>query len=370
MVEETDSDRVVILYNASPNGTMGGATSRMKRADVNAKDSQGMTALHRASLGGCREKVRCLLREPSIDVNLRDDTGDTPLILATLHGHTEVVELLLQKEEIAVNLKDTRNGRTALHSASIDGRAEVVGILLQDRRLDVNLSDSRSGFTPLHYASMYGHVAVVELLLQERRVDVNMKSVGLGATALHVASLSGQVKVVELLLQREEIDVNVGVYLKLEENRMTKGADEPSPRRLRTKGAIYSPRTVEIGKGRIPSYRASSADRVEIGEVKTSDEDELEPRKAYVCRGLAYLNEPSRREQGTEENVTGGNKLTALHCAAIEGHADIVALLLQKEGIDVASRDPKNGLTALDYALYNEHRAVASLLLRRDRTFP
>ena len=75
-----------------------------KGADVNAKASNGQTALHQASAYGQLEVVKLLLeRGASVNFEVKDDAqggdpGCTPLLLAAENGHLEIVKLLLGKK--------------------------------------------------------------------------------------------------------------------------------------------------------------------------------------------------------------------------------------------------------------------------------
>ncbi len=65
-------------------------------ADVNARDSFGMTPLHCAAAAGHEEAVRVLLAAGA-DIGIKDNEGRSPLDLARNLGHTEIAELLAQQ---------------------------------------------------------------------------------------------------------------------------------------------------------------------------------------------------------------------------------------------------------------------------------
>jgi ankyrin repeat protein len=68
------------------------ATLIERKADINAKDARGFTALHRAAEMGHEEAVRVLLRSganPNIEAE-----GHTALSLAKLRGNDALVSLL------------------------------------------------------------------------------------------------------------------------------------------------------------------------------------------------------------------------------------------------------------------------------------
>jgi ankyrin repeat protein len=96
-----------------------------KGADINAKDKDDQTALHRASY----DKVVRLLLNKGADINAKDKYGNTALHNASDRGKDKVVRLLLNKGA-DINAKD-KYGQTALHIASGSGKDEVVSLLLQ-----------------------------------------------------------------------------------------------------------------------------------------------------------------------------------------------------------------------------------------------
>jgi ankyrin repeat protein len=67
----------------------------VNKADVNAKDNNGMTPLHGAGASGNR-RVAELLITYHADVNARDNNGATPLRWALIGNHKDVADLLRQ----------------------------------------------------------------------------------------------------------------------------------------------------------------------------------------------------------------------------------------------------------------------------------
>jgi len=66
------------------------------KADVNAKNSDGNTALHIAAIYGYKDMAEFLLASKA-DVNGKNNKGETPLRLALSKGHKDVAELLRQQ---------------------------------------------------------------------------------------------------------------------------------------------------------------------------------------------------------------------------------------------------------------------------------
>ena len=120
--------------------------------------------LIRSSMFGNREAVRRQLEQDGIDVNAKNSEGYTALILASSNGHKEIVEMLLEKGA-DVNAKDS-DGWTALMWASRNGHTETVTILLEEGA-DVNAKDNYFlGSTALDIAIKKEHPEIVKLLKQ------------------------------------------------------------------------------------------------------------------------------------------------------------------------------------------------------------
>ena len=157
-------------------------------ADVNTKDSDGMTPLHSAAYGGHKE-IAGLLIAKGADVNAANNVKLTPLDLAS----DEVVGLLLKQG----------GKRGSILGAAKVGDLENVKELL-DAGADVN-AKPELGSPPLHVVAINGHKEIAELLITGG-ADVNSKS-ELGQTPLHQAAQFGRKEIAELLIAKGA-DVN------------------------------------------------------------------------------------------------------------------------------------------------------------------
>lgn len=172
-----------------------------KHAEVNAAQTDGMTALHWAAQRDDFETAR-LLVEAKANVQATNRYGITPLSLACQNGNTAMVELLI---ECSADPNTTlRGGETVLMTAARTGKAGAVSALLK-RGADVNAKERR-GQTALMWAAADGHTEAVELLIKAG-ADVRATLADSGFTPLLFAARAGHSGVVGALL-KAGVDVN------------------------------------------------------------------------------------------------------------------------------------------------------------------
>ncbi|MDR1483348.1 MAG: ankyrin repeat domain-containing protein [Planctomycetaceae bacterium] len=116
-------------------------------ANINSKNSNGETLLHRAAGNDHLEVVKYLI-EKGADVNVKKKNGCTPLHNAAYKGHLEVVEYLVEKGAY-VNVTAGLYG-TPLHQASAENRIKTAEYLIKNGAY-VNAKNSNDK-TPLGWA--------------------------------------------------------------------------------------------------------------------------------------------------------------------------------------------------------------------------
>jgi serine/threonine protein kinase/ankyrin repeat protein len=189
------------------------------RASLEARDSQGRTALHRAAAEGKTEVVGLLLDSGAL-LNPKANDGATPLFYSVQFGKMPVLQLLIARRA-QVNAADasantplmiasegTANlpvngpmvetllvagakvqavdarGRSALYRAAAEGKPEAARLLL-DHHAKTNVQAS-DGSTPLIEAVTYSRPLIAQMLINHG-ADVNLADSN-GATPLMFAA--------------------------------------------------------------------------------------------------------------------------------------------------------------------------------------
>ena len=143
-----------------------------KKADVNAAQIDGTTALHWAVRLDDLETAQLLIRSGA-NVSAATRGGATPLELATINGNAAMIEKLV-KAGVDPNASLTKYGDTALMMAARTGKPAAIKVLL-DNRAQINATETWGGTTALMWAVSESHPDAARLLV-ERGANVNVRS--------------------------------------------------------------------------------------------------------------------------------------------------------------------------------------------------
>ena len=146
-------------------------TLLQQKADVNATQPDGTTALHWAVRQNELELAQTLIRAGAKAV-VATRYGVTPLFFAAENGNPTMIDLLLRAG--ADPNSANPGGETVLMTAARTGKWEAVKFLL-DRGASVNAKESTRGQTALMWAVIENHPDVVQLLLA-RGADINAQT--------------------------------------------------------------------------------------------------------------------------------------------------------------------------------------------------
>jgi ankyrin repeat protein len=143
-----------------------------QKADVNAPQADGATALHWAVRWDDLQLADLLIRAGA-DVHSRNRLGVTPIYLACINGNAVMIGKLLDAG-VNPNAALSEPGETPLMLVARTGNTQALRLLL-DRRADVNARDAAKQQSALMYAAAEGHTAAVQMLIAAG-ADVNARS--------------------------------------------------------------------------------------------------------------------------------------------------------------------------------------------------
>jgi ankyrin repeat protein len=256
-----------------------------------------------------------LFLEAGMNPTVADQEGRTAMVWAAIEDHVKILELFAAANVNMEGGAEDPNGRTLLHWAAGANSLNAAQFLIK-AGADLNARD-KQGDTPLLYAVKRNHEGVVKLLL-DAGADVNARDAN-GFTPVLWATLHGWTEGFELL-RAHGADLNV---------RVKTGATVTDS----STGGWY---VVEAGS----SILTIAASRGYTGIAKRLLETEARPNY--------------------------GDGVSALIKAASNGHAAVVALLLDAE-VPVDGRNAQNR-TALFYASQNGDAEIVRTLLAKGAT--
>lgn len=223
----------------------------------------------------------------------------TPLMLSCTKLNFDIIKLLV---ESGANLTLTnKDGWNCFHIAAREGQAEILNYFL-DCCSDIWDSHSKNGRAPLHTAALHGRLDAVRLMIARCGYSPDCPD-SCGSTPLMEALRTGHVLVAEILIKEHKASL-----------------------------------TAKDQLGRQAIHLAA---------------------QAGCNKSLEYII----TQHGMDVNVcTGKSKMSPLHLAAKEGHAETVQFLIAK-GASINIQD-KNGRTALHLSSAAGHDNCVHILLR------
>jgi len=142
-----------------------------RRADVNAPEADGTTALHWAVHQNDLDLAERLIRAGA-KVNAKNDYGATPMSEAAVTGNAEMIERLLKAGADVES--PNMDGQTTLMVVARTSRVDAAQALLR-RGAKVDAVEQWRGQTALMWAAAESQPAMVKLLV-EAGADVNARS--------------------------------------------------------------------------------------------------------------------------------------------------------------------------------------------------
>jgi ankyrin repeat protein len=285
-------------------------------ADVNAAQSDGMTALHWAALNGDVKILDVLLVAGAGTESLTRVGGYTPLHLASSRGNAPAVARLLEAGSKPKAV--TATGVQPIHLAAQAGSADAVRFLI-DHGADPNVRDNTHGRTPLVFATSQNRLEAMRMLI-EKGADSRLETTVIDYPQRSAADNAARVardKVITATTGRAPV--------------APPGFDPPQTGRAATvgSGGQGTPDPAAGGRG---------------------------------GRGGAPGNGPRALSDIQQIGKQGG--LTALHYAARDGFVD-AAMMLLDSGMDVNIATSGDRSTPLLVAIVNGNYDLAMAFLKR-----
>jgi ankyrin len=296
-----------------------------QKADVNAKNSQGLTALMVSSMTGFTDGCRHLL-EAKADPNVAEPQDrDTALSLAVFKNFTPTA-LLLIANGADCNCIDSK-GEVPLHDACANGNAKIAVALIPKTR-DINMKCGE-GSTPLHNAcsnaTAMNEAAECARALIDAKADVLATNKD-SKTALQVSALYTCSKLLVDKVAKSPADRRQAFLNDFNIDHVRKFLTE-------------FPNDVEV----------ATADKGDTLLILAARNNKLEVVKLLVDEYRASVNNP---------NVDHSSPLMA---SSMRGYDEIVKFLIA-HGANINQRT-KNLDSPLSLAVWKDHYTTARLLI-------
>jgi ankyrin repeat protein len=261
-------------------------------------------------------------------------------------------------------MQDFRNGTTALIQASLFGNT-YSAMLLLDSGADPNLSDN-GGTSALMTAAMLGQTDYAKLLMASG-ADINLKSAD-GSNALFLAAMNGHTDIVKTLLERgarpDSLDTDGTRALVI--TARDDIADSISIKLYRGYNKDFS--FSENLTAMVATRDDGVLEAVNIADREGSLDDVIANSdratafiKAFRSGQVAVVKVFLKKNARIDPQKTA--KYTDLMVASMNGHTDIVKMLLDR-GANPGLKD-NSGKTAIDYAKSTELRNLLEANLKK-----
>jgi len=315
------------------------------RADVNAKDRYGCTALHMASYKGNKAAVVDLL-ECGADIECKDETDMTPLHLAASYGYTDICRILIEHAARIYTLDQEQS--TPLHLTVAGDHVEIVKMILNEaQREDPALvkqllgSSDTSSQMPLHVAVDQNCLETVKILF-EHGAEAHVRMEDNFNYPLHLAAQNGVIEMLELVFDHAK-----------------KQTHKQGPDILNVKNKGY-----ETPLHKAASYNRETAIQFLLdhgANIDASDEDGFTPLLVAASKANEAVTE-QLINAGADVSLEDSQGKNLLHMVADTESLDFAKKLMNKSGVkDLLSERDQLGNTPLHIAARNGSADIVKL---------
>jgi ankyrin repeat protein len=355
------------VADAAMNGDLPAVrTLIVKKADVNAAQVDGATALHWAVHRDNAEMVEALIKAGA-NTKAVNREGTTPLALAAINGNARVVEALL-KGGADAKAKGP-SGETMLMLAARNGNPAVIK-LIAAAGADVNTRETVRGTTALMWAAEQRHPEAVKALL-ELGADPSLKSGGAGLPRNYMAQRVNTRAVEDAQKRRERAKEAGRTYeeqLEWENANGVNTSNRASPGGAIQPGQPSAPTAAAANGGAAGAGGGFAGRRGGGAGGAAGAGGRGNGRQGGGATPAAATAENANPDQGDDSEVvvaglvgSGGGGLTAMIFAAREGDLESTKALLAA-GAKV-NQTSEYGWTPLLTAVNNRNYQLAVYLL-------
>ncbi len=294
----------------------------------------GDCLLHVAARLGSLQPLKAMLAETrgGIDLQVQNLEGKTPLHEASQFRQPDVVSWLLSKDSVSADPIKRGDWTPLMLACTKSDNLRVVQALVA-AGADVRLTN-KDGWTPFHLAARTGDERVIAALVKAIGGDSCWRQRSKnGRTPLHSCAQAGHASAVEWMLEN----------LKFDRDEADSCGSTPLMDAARAGKIECATHLIEHGHSRQvvdKTGRNAFMAACHSGQTKTV--------KHFL-----------RAFPDSLSGVSAG--MTALHWAALEGHSEVVGLLLN-HGADPAAKDTR-GRTPADLARSSGHCSTEKILL-------
>jgi uncharacterized protein len=322
-----------LVADAAMKGDKGTVRTLLKSgSDVNAAQGDGMTALHWAAIRGDSELAQMLVYAGA---NVKATTrlgGYSPLILAAREGHADVIAVLLAAG--ADPKAATTTGTTALMLAAASGNARAVNSLVENGA-DVNAKENVMQQTPLMFAAAYNRTDAMKALIKGG------------------ADLKANTKVVDLAALTSPDEE----FFRQQQQQQGGGQGGPAAGQGGQRGPGQGGQGGGGGRGGPVQGRAGIDRQFRFNEL-VAYQGGITPLLMAARQGHLEAVQVLLEAGAPINQLSGGDKTSALLIAIINGHFDLAKHLLDKGADPNLASD--NGAAPL-YATLNVQWAPKAL---------
>ena len=301
--------------------------------DVNARDNDGATPLHRAVSENNTHQTQMMIQKGA-DINAMDNKGDTPLHWAARAKSLETLVVLLQNgaDVNAINYNSVtpfhpdNDGNLLVHWAARAKSPETLMVLLQNG-IDINMKN-RNRDTPLHCAVESGNsvedIRETVLVLLRNGADINAAGMN-GQTLLH--RLARSISTRNETVQKKQYEIMTFL--------LENGADPNAPMHSVVYSHDYQTMSFLLENGADANASISRDGTTLLHWVAMADVYKGLSADLDVDEYLMHRNEKIRQtvmmllRSGADVNAKNVSGETPLHWAADKGVYEMVTVLLE-----------------------------------------